>query len=89
MDSVGFAPCAHDEGIVVGNGGYDVNALLAQSGELGNVAWEVGGAACGGECTGEREDDDFLVGPFCEVVSACGRGEVLVGGGGYLWMHCR
>lgn len=65
MDSVGLSPCAHDERIVVRNGRYDIDALLAESREVGNVAWQVRCAAGGGECTGERKEDDFLVGPFC------------------------
>ena len=65
VDSVGLSPCAHDERIVVRNGRYDIDALLAESREVGNVAWQVRCAAGRGECTGERKEDDFLVGPFC------------------------
>lgn len=63
-DLVGLTPGAHDEGIVVGKDGNNVDTLLADLRELLNVLGDVVGGADGGEGTGEGEEDDLLVGPL-------------------------
>lgn len=64
LDVVGLAPGAHDEGIVVGEDGNDIDTLLADLGQLLGVFGDVVGGAHGSECTGQSEEDDLLVGPL-------------------------
>ena len=64
LDAVGLAPGAHDEGIVVGQDGNNVNTLGTELGELLLVLGDVVGRADGSEGTGEGEEDDLLVGPL-------------------------
>ena len=64
LDAVGLAPGAHDEGIVVGQDGNNVNTLGTELRELLLVLGDVVGRADGGEGTGEGEEDDLLVGPL-------------------------
>ena len=64
LDAVGLAPGAHDEGIVVGQDGNNVNTLLTDLRELLLVLGDVVGRADGSEGTGEGEEDDLLVGPL-------------------------
>lgn len=63
-DLVSLAPGAHDESIVVGKDGNNVDALLADLRELLDVLGDVVGRADRGESTGEGEEDDLLVGPL-------------------------
>lgn len=63
-DLVGLTPGAHNESIVVGKDGNNVDTLLAELGELLDVLGDVVGRADGGEGTGEGEEDDLLVGPL-------------------------
>lgn len=63
-DLVGLTPGAHDEGIVVGKDGNNVDTLLADLRELFNVLGDVVGRADGSEGTGKGEEDDLLVGPL-------------------------
>ena len=84
LDTVGLAPGAHDEGIVVGEDGNDVNTLLADLGEALQVLGDVASRADGGESTGEGEEDDLLVGPLLGGVVVDGdtaRGDALSLGG--------
>lgn len=69
LDAIGLSPRAHDIGVVVGNASDDVDALGLQLGGLGDEAGEVLRGAAGCEGAWEGEDDDFLVGPLCSVVS--------------------
>ena len=48
-DAVRLAPGAHDEGIIEGKDGDDVNALLAEVGEVLDVSGDVIHGAGGGE----------------------------------------
>lgn len=64
LDAVGLTPGAHDEGIVVGQDGNNVNTLLTDLRELLLVLGDVVGRADGSEGTGEGEEDDLLVGPL-------------------------
>ena len=64
LDPVGLTPGAHDKGIVVGKDGNNVDTLLTDLRELGDVLRDVVGGADGGEGTGEGEEDDLLVGPL-------------------------
>lgn len=64
LDVVGLAPGAHDESIVVGQDSNDIDTLLADLRELLEVFGDVVGGANRGEGTGQREEDDLLVGPL-------------------------
>lgn len=59
---MGFGPGTHDVGIVVGNDGNLVHALLLELGEVGEVAGEVLLGAGPGEGTWHRDQNHLLVG---------------------------
>lgn len=65
MNAISLCPCTHNKRVIISHSSNDINTLLAQGGEIGNVTWKMRCAAGGGESSGEGEDDDFLVGPFC------------------------
>lgn len=67
VDAVSLSPGGHDEWVVAGDDGNDVDALSLQLVELLDVVWDVLGGAGWGEGAWEGEEDDLLVGPLCKV----------------------
>lgn len=65
LDTVGLAPCGHDERVVEGDADDEVGALGLQLAELREVAGDMGVLAGRGEGAGDGEEDDLLVLEFC------------------------
>lgn len=70
FDPIGLGPCAHDEGIIVCQHGHDIDLFPFDLFQILNVSWQVTNGASWGKGSWDREEDDFLVGPFfrCVVV---------------------
>jgi hypothetical protein len=63
LEALNTRPSAHDEGIVCGNDGDDINTFRLELVVLLDIAGQVLGVARRGECAGDGEDDDLLALP--------------------------
>lgn len=64
LDSICFAPCAHDKGVIVCQHGHQVNLLALDLLKFLNVSWEMADGAPGREGSWHGEEHHLLVCPF-------------------------
>jgi hypothetical protein len=64
LDVIGLAPRAHDEGVVEGNAGNDIDALALQLGQILDEARKMLGGASGGEGARHGEQNHLLISPL-------------------------
>ena len=63
---IGLSPGTHHIRVIGSDAGDDVDSLLLQLGQIGDIAREMLARATGGECTGNSKENYFLSGELCD-----------------------
>lgn len=64
LDAIDLSPSTHDEGVVGCHYGHHIDTLTFEVPQVSQVTREMLFRAGGRKSTGNREEDDLLVGPF-------------------------